>query len=222
VRLIWLTCICAWAQSGIEAPKLGWMLDRAGAVRPVIGVAAAVTAGDPVATGAISMGCSRFCLIKTALAIVSATGSVDAPEGPALFDGERIYFPQTGQLVRWHDDHLDWIDFHVSGEILSIRGDLFAVRHDDGVWIVREGDAVIDAISDATGPVMLLDRAVLYAAGDELVLRRADRSEVRFALAGVVGLSRLGAGYIQISTAGSIFAMRVDRQQIFQLPEPAQ
>lgn len=241
--------ICAWGQSGLEHPTLGVMLDAAGAIRPVHGIAGSVTLGEPLATGVLSSACSRqLCLSKTDSAILFGDRVTNAPSGPALFalDGGAafVYFPQSKQLARWthttpsgHGSeteprpegadapYLDFVNFDTPGEILSLRvvKDALeaAVRREDGIWILR-GNAVIDALPDAPGPVMLLADGALFATADAVVLRRPDRVEVRFDLAGAEKFIALNDGYVQIRAGLVTYALRVEagRERLFVLPEP--
>src|SRR5580698_6564031 len=105
-------CVCAWAQ--INRPQLGKMLDSGGAVRTVYGITASVALGGAESTGVLSLACSNaFCLTKTESNIVSATGSVSAPAGPALFafDGNTAYiwFAQSRQFASWQNGVLTFL-----------------------------------------------------------------------------------------------------------------
>ena len=106
-------CVCAWGQTGVGRPQVGKMLDENGAVRTVYGIAASVTVGDTEITGVLSSACSNtFCLAKTETSIVSASGSVAAPPGPALFafnvNAAFVWFPQSRQLAEWQDGALTY------------------------------------------------------------------------------------------------------------------
>ncbi len=107
--------VCAWAQSGIEVPAIGAMVDSSGALRPVEGVAGNFLLGPATLPGVISAACSRqLCLAKTDSKIVSPSGEVDAPAGPAVFglsgSDAVVFFPETRTFARWHDDTLDPLD----------------------------------------------------------------------------------------------------------------
>ena len=204
MRAIFFLGICAWAQ--IETPRLGVMLDRSGAARPVFGVSASVTLGDPVQTGVVSLACSKTrCVTSAARQIVA-------------FDGDSVYVYSGGQLTR---DQSDPVPVNVTGEVLSMRvinGAVeYAVRRDDGIWIVRDGDIAVAAIPHATGAVMLLDRAVLFASGRETVLRYDDGSELRFPIRARAFVS-MSDEYVQV---GSKYALRItrNREKLFLLPE---
>ena len=151
-----LAALTARAQSGIERPQLGWMLDSTGNVRAVFGVPGATTLGDLVLSGALTMGCSaRRCLAKTDSTLVAFSGvasadnasdtSTDAPPGPALFamDGDAVwvYFVRSQQVFELRNGSLNPVAFSPDGEVLSLRASSnavdFAIRRADGVWIER-------------------------------------------------------------------------------------
>jgi hypothetical protein len=241
VRLVLcVACIActALAQSTVEPPQLGMMLDTKGQVRPVIGVAGSITLGDPVTSGALSVGCGRgVCLFKTRSAVAAqtsgfGTSGIPAPPGPALFafaaNTTLVYFPLSRQLARWHDGQLDPVPVALTGEVLSLRvgnqgNPEFAVRRDGGTWIVAAGDEVSGSIPVENGPVMLLPGVVLYTSPSEVILRRSDASELHFAVSGVQWFSRLGQDYIQIHAGRTNAALctGAGRERIFLLPEPA-
>ena len=160
----------------------------------------------------------------------SEAGVAAAPPGPALFalDGNRafVYFPQSNQLMRWHDGVLKPMDFDIGGEILSLRAAHgrveFAVRRDGEFWIVRSDGAVLGALTGAGAPVMLLKDGALFKAGDALIVRRDDGTELSFDLTGVESLLPMGAGYVQIRAGAAAYALCVEpeREQLFVLPEP--
>jgi hypothetical protein len=231
VLLAALTVTCAWGQ--LDRPMLGMMVDSSGSARPLFGLPGSLSVGDPAATGVLSSACSAtLCLIKTDAAIVSQGQSIAAPAGRALFaffeTGAYIYFPESKQLAHWHDGQLDPADFDVAGEVLSIRAGSgiveFAVRRGFGIWIVRSGNAVVEAMPRDTQNIMLLDQGILFATREAMVLRRPDASSIRFPLAHTKSFAALGSGYVQIRAAGSVYALRVDagREQLFLLPEPQQ
>ena len=225
---------CAFAQSGLDTPRLGTMLDRGGALRPVQGVAASVTLGDAVFRDAVSFACGRErCLVKTANAVVDGDRSAEAPPGNAVFGDSLVYFEETKQLSRWQDGALDPIAVTIEEEVLSLRkagqGEVdFAVRRESGVAIlrVRIGDGqseLLDVLPEASGPVTLLRDGVLFATVEELVLRRSDGAERRFPVVGAERMFALGENLVQIVTPNGVLALRVERgrELLFQLPETA-
>ena len=223
MKLFFFLSICAWAQ--LEQPRIGVMLDSSGVARPIFGVSASVTRGDALVNGVTSMACARrTCVAKTAHAIVTWDASRQttqpAPDAPALFafSKDAVYIYCAGQLTRNGES----VPLNVAGEILAMRFAAgafeFAVRRDDGVWIVRDNDVAIAAIADATGPVILLRGGLLFGSGDETVLRRADASEVRFPIHADAFIA-MGEGYVQIRSGSASYALRIATETVFQLPE---
>lgn len=219
-------CVCAWGQ--INRPSLGKMLDTNGAVRTVYGIAASVTLGDAEITAVLSQACSKkFCLAKTGTSIVSASGSVDAPAGPALFafsgDAAFLWFVESRQLAQWQSGAMTPIDSSVDGEVLSIRASAgsveFAVRRRTGIWIVKPDGSVLDSLPLASGPVMLIPGGAIYATRDEIVIRG-----LRIPLGRVTAFSQMAPGYLQVRAGGVDYALRIDegREALFQLPGVAQ
>lgn len=221
-------CGCAWSQSAMERPELGKMLDANGAVRTVYGIAASVSLGDVEAAGVVSSACSKaFCLAKTETSIVSASGSVDAPVGPALFafDGDAVFvwFVRSRQLARWQNGALTPLDATVQGAVVSIgviAGAVkFAVRRWNGVWIVNLDGSVASALPHNVGPVMLTPGGVVYATRSEVVV-----GNTRLPLEGAIGFSQMSESYLQVHTGGAEYSLRIDpgRETLFQLPGVAQ
>jgi hypothetical protein len=206
----------------IAQPKLGAILGRDSSVREVVGVTGSVMLGRSLGEDVLSMGCSRgICLMKTDSAIVSFTGSIEAPPGPALFSFHRdgsalVYFVSTRQLVRWQSDAVSAVAFDVTGEIIAIGDGLFAVQRRSGVWIVRDGDKIVRALPHDTRAVLLLDGEAMYATRREVVM-----GEKRYAIQNVEALTWLAENYVQARTPGGDYAIRIDRgrEQTFLLPE---
>lgn len=225
----------AFAQSALDTPRLGMMLDRGGALRPVRGVAASVTLGEAVIREAVSFACGRErCLVKTANSVVDGDRSAEAPPGNTVFGDSLVYFAETKQLVRWQEGKLEPVAVTMEEEVLSLRAASdgaidFAVRREAGVAIlrVRVGDGqteLLDVLPEAIGPVMLVGDGILFAKRDEMILRRGDGTERQFQVAGAEHLFALGENLVQIVTSDGVFALRVERgrELLFQLPERAQ
>jgi len=227
-RLLLIFCaVSAWAQSGIEVPAVGAIVDSSGALRQVQGVAGSFLLGPASMPGVLSAACTeQLCLAKTDSKIISATGETDAPPGPAIFglsgDEAIVFFPEPRTFARWHADTLELLDWVVEGEVLSIRRKETAVRRDGQVSIVHPDGTVVDSIADATGPLLLLPKGVVFATKDEIVLRQGN-SEVRFELAGSVSITAMGPRYAAIRTSAAVYALRIDpgRESLFLLPGSA-
>jgi hypothetical protein len=210
--------VCAQAQSGIDVPAPGVIVDSSGSLRAVEGVAGSFLLGPAVASGVLSAACSeQLCLAKTASKILSATGEADAPPGPAIFgwDGDSavVYFPQSQTLERWRQDALQPLDQPIEDEVLSIR-----VRDENIQLALRR-----DWSAQTSGPVLFLPQDVLLATDDQLILRHPDGSEMHFDLAGAETISSMGAHYAAIRAGEFTFLLRLDpgREQLFQLPGSA-
>jgi hypothetical protein len=221
---------CVLAQSGIEVPGIGVIVDSSGALRQVQGMAGSFLLGPASMPGVLSAACSeQWCLAKTDSKIISATGETDAPPGPAIFalrgDEAIVFFPEPRVFARWHNDVIEPLDWVVEGEVLSIRLTEIAVRRDEQVWIVHPDGSVVDTIPGASGPVLLLPKGVVFATEDEIILRQGD-SEVRFELADAQIITAMGAHYAAIyagGTGGSVYALRIDpgREALYRLPGSA-
>ena len=223
------------AQSGLDRPLFGTMLGARGTVRPLYGIAGGLIPGEPIAKRVFSMACSsRECLMKTGAAILSATGSVSAPSGEALFgldgDSALIYFPEGRTLERWHDDRLAPVAWISRGEVLSIRvvsGGAFeaALRRGERVWIERfsrDGErlGLTGFLPPATSAVMLLDRGVLFALRSALMLERPDGTAMRFDVSGARSIFPIGDGMVEVVAPGARYALRVEpgRERMIVLP----
>ena len=228
--LLLLTCACAWAQ--VEIPKTGEMLDSAGNLRPVYGLAGSFTVGPPEASGVLTAACGdQLCLAKTESSLLAGGVAVDAPPGPALIAVDRdeaiLYFPRTRQFARWRAGALEFVDLTVDGQVLALRTSsaviAIAVRRDANTWIITGLGSVLDSLPSATGPLLLRHDQVLYARGDTLVLRRADASELEFDLPDLETLTAIAAEWVAARTSRATYLLRTapGREQIFVLPEAA-
>jgi hypothetical protein len=220
---------CAWAQSGIEVPTLGAIVDASGGLRPVQGVAGNFLLGPATAPGVLSAACSeQLCLAKTDAKILSPAGEADAPPGPAVFSvnagAALVFFPETRMFARWRGDALETLDWAVEGEVLSVRlrgGEAeIAVRRDTEVWMVHPDGSVIDWIANTPGPVLLLGEGVVFATADQVILRGPDASELRFDLPGAESIASMGAHYVAIRAGGATYALRTEpgRESLLLLP----
>jgi len=222
--LIFFLGICAWAQSGIEVPAIGMIVDSSGALRQVQGVAGSFLLGPASMTGVLSTACSdQLCLVKTGSTILSATGETDAPPGPAIFgfsgDSAIVFFPEPHMFARWHDNVLEPLDWVVDGEILSVQPEEIAVRKNGEVSIVHPDGSVADSLPEARGPVLLLSKGVVFATKDEIILRQ-DNSEVRFELTDAQSITAMGPRYAVIHAGEEVYALRIEAgcEALYRLP----
>jgi hypothetical protein len=232
ILTIFAMCGCAWAQSGVVRPQIGKMLDAAGKVRTVYGIASSVTLGDAETAGVLSSGCSNtFCLAKTDASIVSALGIVAAPAGPAqfAFDGATAYiwFQESRQLAQWPLEPQPTgavsVQVDPEGEVLSIAASSgsvqFAVRRLTGVWIVNQDGSVAGALPRDAGAVMLIPGGAVYATRSGIAIHNLE-----IPLEGVTAFSWMSASYLEVRAGGAMYALRIDpgRETLFQLPGVAQ
>jgi len=227
------------AQSGLQAPQPGWMLDANGNLRSVYGVAGATTLSDPVLSGVLAFGCSgQFCLAKIDTSIVPLLNGVpgapvDAPAGLALFSmTERpalVYFAGSQQLMQWDQGALASTSYIPDGEVLAVQalatGAELAVRRNDRVWIeqVSFTDGSVSetaALSDDVGAVLLLKSAMVYTTRRYVVLERSDGSDIRFDCPGVEAIYAMGTQYVQVRAKGAIWALSLvpGKERLFLLP----
>jgi len=91
----------------------------------------------------------------------------------------------------------------------------FAVRRQNGDWIVKPDGSVVDSLPRSTGPVSLIPGGVVYATREEIVIR-----DLRIPLDRVTGFSQMSAAYLQVRAGGVDYALRVEkgRETLFQLP----
>ncbi|MEI9811923.1 MAG: hypothetical protein WDO18_04285 [Acidobacteriota bacterium] len=105
------------------------------------------------------------------------------------------------------------IDTPSIGVMRDARGAWHAVYGVPGSFVLGSEVEAPEAYSDAV-------EAAVSAIGDELVLQRADASELRFRLAGVRGMRAMSRDYIQVSAEGGEYVLRttLGREGLFLLP----
>jgi len=205
------------AQPQISAPQQGMMLDRAGALRPVTGMAQTFTAGDPIQTGIISAACGKsLCVTRSADSNPTGTALISIEGNSAL-----LYFPSTRQFARLHGGQLTMLNWSVDGEVLALRGEHIVVKRDTHVRLMTPAGAVLASLPDETNTALLLHGLTIYATQDALVLSRPDGSGIRFYISGITSLTQIGERYVQVATPDSTYALRIDagNEQIALLPE---
>jgi hypothetical protein len=220
------------AQSGLNRPDLGLMIDRQGSLHPVSGVSGSFLVGAPQAVEALSFACSQaLCVAKLKDSIVASGSTLPVPKGDAVIaadeSGATIYFRESGQFVRWQNGALMPLDWVVAGEILSIgsgtSGPTFAVRLNGSVWIVSTAGAVLDSLPSSAQAVLLLSASTVYTTASEVVLRRADGSEIHFPATGISQLFAMSDGWVEVRGKNALFALRTDsgHETLYWLPQPA-
>jgi len=228
------TCVAALAQSAMDVPQAGLMVDHSGALRPVTGIAQSFIAGSAVRTGVLSAACGKsLCLAKTDGSLFNGSNvddpGVSSPPGLALFAirdrSALLYFPSVRQFAHYKDGQMEVLDWQVDGEVLALRatpdGPRIAVNRIDGVWVIALDGSIESALPPGTVAVLLLDGLTIYSLRDSVILRRADGTEVSFPVSGVTSMSQLSENHVQISTSDAVYALRTDlgREQLSLLPD---
>ena len=239
------SAMLACAQPSLAPPRIGFVLDKSDAVRPVFGVAGSFTLGDSVGSDVVSssfLGSFGFAKTNSAIAVFDQDGQIlyatDAPVGPALFGSRLAYLVQAKMLLRWTGTTLEPVALPPDSEVLSIAQPDSAhvsaiVRREDGLWLVRfrldsgaiEGQSAIPGID---GRVLLLDDGgFVFQNPRGIVIRRPDGSEIPLAarLSRLVQIQSMGCGWIQIADSDGLqlaVDIRPGREQIYQLPEAQQ
>ncbi|MGE5645774.1 MAG: hypothetical protein ACM336_08280 [Acidobacteriota bacterium] len=202
-------CVSAAALAEIGAPRAGCVHQGDGSLRALYGVAEVFVTGQAAQTGVVSAACSeRLVLAKTARALelrdseLRLQASWPAPRGEARFAflaggaAAIVYYAQSGELLRveagrepQHLTHWDALGDRILAIASPAPGELAAVSHTAGgirlARVAMATGAVLDQVDldGVAGPVALTAAgALVYAQGDEAVLRRADGQEQRFPL----------------------------------------
>ncbi len=220
----------AFAQTGVTAPQAGLVLGEDGVVRPLLGMSQSFLWGDPVQAGVVALGCAgTACVWKTDTAMTDGTNTAAAPGGAALIsvkqDGTAlVYFAAANQFAWFRNGALENLDWDAGGMVLAIRaqghGAHIAVQRGSSVWVIRENGDVEQALPDGVTTAALLDGRMVYATADAVVLQKGDGSTLSFPVSGAVALRELSPRYVQISTPGGDFVLRLDdgHEEISMLP----
>jgi hypothetical protein len=196
------------AQSGISPPRVGYIRDEAGALRPVYGVAGSFVLGQPVnKRPVISAAFSgRLGLAKTATALYAfdregrRLGRLAAADGQAQFvfspDGSEaiVFLPDTSERFRWRNAGFQPVPIEDTEETVIPTG------------------------------LTLAGGKSLVALDNELVLRMPDGTETRTALTGpILSIEWMGEDWIYVREAGRHTAARLaqDGLEVYRFPEAA-
>ena len=250
LAILLLSAVAAAAQSGLLPPQVGFVRDSTGSVRPVVGIRANFMLGDPLLDNVRSAAFSgRSGLVKTDQEIIvfdtegRILGRQPAPPGEALFafagDGlpALAYLVETKELYRQRGAGLTpvpWSPLRVDGEVLalaSLRGGLIAlvIRGEDALWlswlVAESGEVRFEALlPGVSAPVLPRpDGSLLYADGNEVVIRASDATERRVPLPlRAAGFQQMGEGWIHVlaETGGAGLALRLaaDGEYLHRLP----
>jgi hypothetical protein len=233
MRIVFLlaAALFATAQSALNRPFLGQMIDHQQSLRPVYGVGGSFHVERPTVEGVLSTACAgTLCLAKTESAIIAGTTITPAPAGAAEIavdsSGANIYFPSVQQFGRWQNAVLTMLDLKIYGTVLSLgsnsSGLKIAVERSGIVWILSPDGSILDSLPTATTTALLIPSGIVYATAGALILRKSDGSELSFPAQGVENLFVLGDGYVEARAGGVLYALRTiaGREQLFQLPQP--
>jgi hypothetical protein len=196
------------AQSGIAPPRVGYIRDDAGGLRPVYGVAGSFVLGRPInERPVISAAFSgRLGLAKTAAALYAFSpegrrlGRLAAMDGPAQFafspDGSEaiVYMPSTSEWFRWRSGGFQPVPVEDLGELVRPTG-----------------------LALAGGKSLVVE-------DNELVLRKPDGTETRAVLTGpILSIEWMGNDWIYVREAGRHTVVRLveTRLYVYRLPEAA-
>lgn len=196
------------AQSGIAPPRVGYIRDEAGALRPVYGVAGNFVLGRPVnRRPVISAAFSgRLGLAKNTAALYAfdregrRLGRLAVADGPAQFafspDGSEalVFLPDTSEWFRWTNGGFQPVPIENTEETLIPTG------------------------------LTLAGGKSLVVADNELVLRKPDGTEARTTLTEpILGIEWMGEDWIYVREAGRHTAARLaeDGLEVYRLPEAA-
>lgn len=196
------------AQSGLAPPRVGYIRDEAGALRPVYGVGGSFVLGPPVNKRPVVSAAfsGRLGLAKTAVALYAfdregrRLGRLAAADGPAQF----VFSPDGSEAIAFLPDTSEWFRWR--------EGGFQPIPLED-----MEETAIPTGLTLAGG-------RSLVAADNELVLRKPDGTEARTALAGpILSLEWMGEDWIYVREAGRHTAARLagDGLEAYRLPEAA-
>jgi hypothetical protein len=252
IAWLMLASAAAWAQSGLSEPQIGFMLDAAGTVRRVAGIAGSLivrgAVAGPVLDCAFS-GALGVAKLASSVVVVDASGKVvssdPAPAGHALFGFSRdlqsavAYYPSAGSFALWRAGA--WLPLGLDPEIFESRPLAIGLTDDDHIVAivergrlrelvrVRISDGAIEWSEDLpeSGAVLLLsDGSIVDAVKGALVLRNPQGTEMRVELdRRVDALLAMGPGWVEaITAAGPPAALSIGahRLDVFSLPEATQ
>jgi hypothetical protein len=219
----------AWSQTALAPPRVGFIQDGHGKVRPVNGVAGNFLVGGAASAKILSAAFSgSFGLLKSdsALLVTDALGraiaGMDAPSGSALFafstngSPALAYFQHTNTFRVW-----DGNAFQTAGPPAAMLATLTVltvaafspgqaaviVERPDGMCVLNVQLATGSVVSQMSLPGVTAP-ALLVASGDlvyrdarGVVLRRPNGSEDHVAaqLPRSIAFSQMGQGWIEIT-----------------------
>jgi len=180
--LLLTTLFAAAAIAQLSSPRAGFVRDKSGVLRPLLGIAGNLVTGDSIAEGVISAGFGKTVgyAKKESELLVVRSGEVverlEAPRGEAIFyPGARgeiaeIYFPETRELWRAQKSGFEKIlsaaaphsivrfqsdEISVaSGERLRLPEPIQTVEWLSDAWLVARGASALYAIRVTGEPIV--------------------------------------------------------------------
>ena len=242
---VWMSCAAAWAQTGVVAPRAGFVLDATGEVRPAMGIAGNFWLGAGVASGtAASFGAlGGFVQDAGGVSVLDAEGRVVkriavrgamvfgfTPNGaPAL-----VYFAAAHEIGRVAAPRM--VRVRVEADLAALAeadaASAWAVeREPDGLSRVKialatGAEVSREALVGVAEPLMISsDGTVVFERERNVVLRDASGAERQIPVTfDAASFTSLGEGWIAASGKdGARFAIRtaVGREGAWQIPEEA-
>ncbi len=221
------------AASGLTAPTVGFSLDAAGDVRPLLGVRGNLLVNPPVVTGALSAAFwNRRGLAKTDTSLLSLDreGAIitvtPAPAGPAVvgFSAEGrssiVWFSDQRLLWVQHGNGFQEVPTSFEGEVVGAadgRTATLLVRRENGIWTLkvskRTGRVRTETpLTQVKEPLLLLpDGRLLYSEDANLVLRDAVGTENRMPMAALITNMQLcGTDGVRLLSPAASLLLRLD------------
>jgi hypothetical protein len=209
-----------WAAAQLQAPRIGCLVDPAGRLREVLGVAGTLIVSEPRAEGVLAVMCGpQLTVLKTASELEVNGVRYAAPEGPAILSPDGlVYYPVTGEWLRATPESLEAVEPAAPGEAVALGGRAVIYRSDGRLWLRKDGR---DTEIAGQGPAPALTDGGDLVRAEGSTLRVGDRElELPAAPAQV---SRLGPGWLRIVLTGEAgeYGLALEGLRLFRLPEAA-
>jgi hypothetical protein len=237
------------AQGGLTPPRIGFVRDGAGNIRPLFGISGNFWLGEKVAADGVSLASSRsFSILKTSRAILvyNAVGDLVGRPTPAAGSALFAFTPagspafawlqDSGELLKWNGQRFQPTSVNAAsldGTVVSLGAPdsstaAFLVQRGTEVWRVDVSvltDAVVFSanLPGVTAPALLFDDgSVLYAGESALVLRNGQGVERAISFSGTAAqFTPLRSDWVLIDNGQppAHLALRLSTGAVFELPE---